>query len=253
MSEKQFPPSIQKLRKVRKRGNIVKTQVVNLCATWWGLIILISTCLSWVRIGTLLQWSRYDTWQPEDALLGALVVTFRVILVCAGSLAVLGIASTLLQTNWFISISQIAKGLETLKPGSYWGKVQQGAVGVFWGLIRVMVLVIALVAPMMSFRTIVPSGLDSTGLALLHQSMGVVVYRCGICLTGIAACAYGLARWRFMQKNKMTLQELKDEFKEAEGDPHFRAAQKQEHRALLFSEIRKRVRASSVVVVSKMK
>ncbi len=253
MSDKQFPPSIQKLRKARKRGNVVKSQVVSVCASWWGLIILISTCLSWVRVGTLLQWARYHRWQPEDALLGASMISLQVILVCVASLAVLGIGSTLLQTKWFMSIGQIAKGLESLKPGSYWGRVQQSAVGVFLGLIRVMVLAVVLLPPLMCFSTIVPSGLDANGLAILQQSIELLVFRCGICLIALAACAYGLARWRFMRKNRMTLQELKDEFKETEGDPHFRAAQKQEHRALLFSEIRKRVRASSVVVVSKMR
>ena len=56
-----------------------------------------------------------------------------------------------------------------------------------------------------------------------------------------------------MRQNRMSLQELKDEFKESEGDQHFKSAQKQEHRAMLFSEIRKRVQRAKVVVVYKMK
>jgi len=50
----------------------------------------------------------------------------------------------------------------------------------------------------------------------------------------------------------MSLQEMKDEHKEDEGDPHAKAARKHEHKMLLFAEIEKRVRRSKVVVVSRM-
>jgi flagellar biosynthesis protein FlhB len=67
----------------------------------------------------------------------------------------------------------------------------------------------------------------------------------------IAAVSYGLVRWRFFRQLRMSLQELKDEYKEDEGDPHARAARKQEHRALLLAEVEKRVRSAKVVIVQR--
>jgi flagellar biosynthesis protein FlhB len=51
----------------------------------------------------------------------------------------------------------------------------------------------------------------------------------------------------------MSLQELKDEHKDEEGDPHTKASRKHEHKMLLMSEIEKRIKRSKVVVVRKSK
>ena len=253
MTEKQFPPSIQKLRKARKKGNIVKTQVVTLCATWWGIVVLISTCLPWVRSGTLLQWARCDSWKPVDALYAAGLLVVKIVLVCSGTLSLIGIGVTLLQTNWFMSVGQLAKGVEQLKPGAYWGKLKQNAIGVLAGNGRVLALSVGLIPVLLGLIDVTPSAFDVNQIEIILQNFRTVALRTGYVLTVLGIVAYGLTRWRFMRQNRMSLQELKDEFKESEGDPHFKSAQKQEHRAMLFSEIRKRVQRAKVVVVYKMK
>lgn len=52
-----------------------------------------------------------------------------------------------------------------------------------------------------------------------------------------------------MKEHRMTLEEVKEEFKESEGDPHLRAARRHEHQALAMAEIEKRVRNSKVLVI----
>jgi flagellar biosynthesis protein FlhB len=47
----------------------------------------------------------------------------------------------------------------------------------------------------------------------------------------------------------MTLQEVREEHKEDEGDPHQKSQRKHEHRAMLMSEVEKRVRRAKVVIV----
>lgn len=253
MTEKQFPPSAQKLRKARDKGNIPKTQVVSLCATWWGIVTLISTCLPWVRGGTLLQWARYDSWEPVDALNAAGLLIVKIVLVCSGAIGLIGIGATLLQTNWFMSVGQLARGIEQVKPGAYWGRLKQNAVGVLAGNSRVLVLGVALLPIVRSLLDTTPSAFDVTKTELILVHFRTVIVRTGYVFTILGIVAYGLTRWRFMRQNRMSLQELKDEFKEAEGDPQHRAAQRQEHRAMLFSEIKKQVQRSKVVIVHKMK
>jgi flagellar biosynthesis protein FlhB len=79
-----------------------------------------------------------------------------------------------------------------------------------------------------------------------------VMFRGAVALTVIAAVSYAISWWNFMRQYRMSLQEMKDEHKEDEGDPHAKAARKHEHKMLLFAEIEKRVRRSKVVVVSRM-
>ena len=85
--------------------------------------------------------------------------------------------------------------------------------------------------------------------SLCADYIQAVLMRGAALLVLIAVVAYSIVRWKFFRELRMSLQELKDEFKEDEGDPHARAARKQEHRALLFSEVEKRVKSAKVVIV----
>jgi flagellar biosynthetic protein FlhB len=70
-------------------------------------------------------------------------------------------------------------------------------------------------------------------------------------LAVLAVCAYSLAWRRFMRQNRMSFEEVKEEYKESEGDPHLRAARRHEHQAMAMSEIEKQVRSSKVLVIRK--
>jgi flagellar biosynthesis protein FlhB len=95
-------------------------------------------------------------------------------------------------------------------------------------------------------------GSDNGAYQGFYRLVRSVFVRGGFALVAIAIVAYGLARWQFYKQLKMSLQEVKDEHKEDEGDPHTKAARKHEHRALLFSEVEKRVKRSKVVVVRRV-
>ncbi len=47
-----------------------------------------------------------------------------------------------------------------------------------------------------------------------------IFLKCGLVIAALAAADYGFQRWQFMEKMKMTKQELKDEARQTEGDPH---------------------------------
>jgi flagellar biosynthetic protein FlhB len=58
----------------------------------------------------------------------------------------------------------------------------------------------------------------SIGLLVLKISLEIFIKTCLLLLV-IAIIDYGYQRWQFMQDMKMTKQEVKDEFKQIEGDP----------------------------------
>ena len=49
----------------------------------------------------------------------------------------------------------------------------------------------------------------------------------------IAAADYGMTKWKFLQDQKMSFKEVKDEYKNSEGDPHMKAALRQKRQQLL--------------------
>ena len=59
------------------------------------------------------------------------------------------------------------------------------------------------------------------------------VMKAAIAFLIISAADYGVTRWKFMQDQKMSFKELKDEYKNSEGDPHVKAALRQRRMQML--------------------
>ena len=66
----------------------------------------------------------------------------------------------------------------------------------------------------------------------------------------IAAVDYGYQRYDFMKKQRMTKQEVKEEYKQAEGDPHIKSLRKQKQRELVRNRMMAAVPEATVVVTN---
>ena len=59
------------------------------------------------------------------------------------------------------------------------------------------------------------------------------IYKACIAFLIIAAADYGVTRWKFMKDQKMSFKEIKDEYKNQEGDPHVKSALRQRRMQML--------------------
>lgn len=172
----------------------------------------------------------------------------------AGAIAGSGIAIGLAQTRGLLFSSQLTKGFEQYKPGAFIGRVRQGFADAGFGCVRCAVVIVGTVPIVLQLAwehpTVMQGGMSQV-LGVYWSLIRKVMIVGGVCLTGIAIASYALARWKFFRQLRMSLQELKDEYKEDEGDPHAKSARKHEHRALLFAEIEQRIKRSKVVIVSR--
>jgi flagellar biosynthesis protein FlhB len=194
----------------------------------------------------------YRVWTPEVALIEASWLGCKVIGLLVGIVGASSFTVGLAQSKGLFLPSQLLRGFQQYKPGAFIGRIKQSCVDVALGLVRVC-FVLLLVGPIvLSTLYITPSAFEGSEYEAYQGFYGLirgVFVKAGYALVLVALVAYALARWRFYKQLKMSLQEVKDEHKEDEGDPHSKAARKHEHRALLFSEIEKRVKRSKVVVV----
>jgi flagellar biosynthesis protein FlhB len=252
MSEKEFPPSIRRLEKARQDGKIVKSRMVSLAVTWWTLLLVLFPAFAWVRDGTLVQWLNYKAWTPQVALVEASWLGCKVIALLVGAVGFSGFAVGLAQSKGLFLPSQLLKGAQQYKPGAFIGRVKESCIDVALGLVRCCFVLVFVAPGVMALAHITPSAFEGATQEAYEGFYGFIR---GVFVLGgyafliIGAIAYALARWRFYKQMKMSLQEVRDEHKEDEGDPHTKAARKHEHRALLFSEVEKRVKRSKVVVV----
>ena len=62
---------------------------------------------------------------------------------------------------------------------------------------------------------------------------------------------YIVRRKKYFSELSMSFDELRQEMREEEGDPHIKVAQQQLHQALAYEELVARVRASKVLIVER--
>jgi type III secretion protein U len=156
------------------------------------------------------------------------------------------------QSGWLVSLSSFKNGFQKVQPLSYISRLREGVTDGALGLVRstivwVMLLPVVYALVMVSGMLLDASSADA--LAVLTSFIRSVVLRGAGTLGLIAVASYALVRWRFFARNKMSLEELREEYKQEEGDPYVRAARRHEHQMLALGELEKRVRNAKVIVV----
>ena len=226
--------------------------MVTMVAGWCGLFLFLYLTLPWVRIGTLIQWFKFKVLSPASALKYSALCTAALLLMSIGSMAVASVFASLLQTKGLVTPKQIVPDLSRLQPMGFVTRVREGVTDAALGLVRVMV-VVALMVPLIESYLRDASDLFRVSREwVIPEIAGYLISAAGRCVGGVAllaGCAYLLARWRHLRQNRMSFEEVKEEYKESEGDPHFRAARRHEHQAMTMAEIEKRVRSSKVLVI----
>ncbi len=254
MTEKRFPPSVTRLIKARREGKTVKSRLVIVCAGWIGFFLFFLLTRPWVRFGTLIQWFTFKVLSPVLALKYSALFTAALLLMSIGSVAVASVLASLFQTKGLVTPKQIVPDLMRLQPMGFVNRVREGLIDAAIGLIRGAVI-IALMVPLLGsylwnasalFRAPgewMISGIAEYLLHALERGVGGLVV--------IGGCAYCLVWRRFIRQHRMSFEEVREEYKESEGDPHLRAARRHEHQAMVMAEIERRVRSSKVLVIQR--
>ncbi len=254
MTEKRFPPSIQRLQRARREGKVVKSRIVSSAFAWLCISLLLVATHPWVRIGTLIHWFKFKVLTPGETFTLSLLVALGAALVCGGVVAAASVLSGLLQTRGLVSVTQLVPDLKRVQPGRYISRMRDAFGDALLGMARVSLLVIVL-SPLLVMVVAHAGELFRAPEEFVVPVLGAylssaIVRSWGVMLV-IGGMSYWCVRWRFMKQHRMSLEEVKEEYKESEGDPHFRAARKHEHQALAMADVERRVRNSKVLIIRK--
>lgn len=251
---KQFDPTERRLREARKEGNVQKSQLL----TQAVLLLLTTTLLwgtarfTWVEIEMLLKLVDSNGLFESPGYLKSLGKVLIGGTVGAASLLALGaIVAEIVQVGLQFELGVVApkgsrldlvQGLQRMGTGigTCWEVLLKGVIFITvcgWFLRRSVEEGVSLLVgggePL--------SWCMSTGLRFLWLGAGLFV------LFGVGD--YALRRFRYRRDLSMSLDEVRREHKEQEGDPFLRAVRKGMHEALLLQDLERRVRRSKVVVV----
>jgi len=257
-------PTSKRLGKARSEGNIPVSQEIKSVSMLIGALVVVGVLGPWVAsdltmyLRTFLE--RPETISLDNDSVGPLFlqIIWRVGVVLAFPVFVLVIAAflgTLGQVGLVYTPKKIEPKLENISPIAGFRRLFSLTSLVEAGksivkIVVVSVLVGALIVPTLDS----PDWLMGQDLAAtlkdIHQLIVMILFLVVLLMGALAAADYIYQNWSHKEKLKMTKQEIKDEHKEAEGDPKvkskIRSLRLERHRHRMVQAVQK----ASVVITN---
>lgn len=258
-------PSDLKLRKAREEGRIPKSQELT------GGLVLLFPVLTLILLAPWLlrgfvQIIRYYFERCTTATLtdGELMVEFlyamvRMVLPITATAIVAGVVANVLQNKGFIFTTKtIEPKISKVLPkfGEYFKKTLfsfEGAFNVVKSIVKVAVIFIAsyllIHSEVPKLLTLMSTNLWD-GIVFIAEMTAKILIITSIIFIIIAIPDYLVQRKQFMETMKMTKQEVKQEYKETEGDPLVKSKLRQYMHEMLRRNIPAAVAKSDVVITN---
>jgi len=251
-------------KEARKRGQIARSPKLVAAIVFFGVFVALTLQAPMMvrslssMLHRVLSMSSTPEWTEETLqklFLGCAMDIAAAVFVVTGSAVVLGVAANLAQGGFVFSTYRLgfhvenlspATGLKKLMPGTSAGELAKalftiGAVGLV--AYRVYASAVSRL-PRLVF-------LSPVGIA---SAIGSIVYefslKCGALLLLLGAVDYYLNRRRIEQSIRMTKQEVKDEARNAEGNPEVRSRIRRRQREIALRSMMADVPKADVVITN---
>jgi flagellar biosynthetic protein FlhB len=262
--EKTEPATPKRLQELREKGQVAKSREVP------SVAVLIASLIVFYLLGStmigqfmdLMQWilSGSDSLRIEESTFQWFMreILKRVLYMMAPLLAgivVVGLVSNYLQVGFLFSLESLTPTFSKLDPLKGFAKMfsKQALVELIKNIFKVAAVgYVTYLTVKDELRYIIPL-MDMEVCAILSY-MGKVCFkillRTSWVLIVLAVLDYAFQRWDFLQENRMTKQEIKDEFKQREGDPLVRARVRQVQREMARKRMMDAVPKADVVITN---
>ncbi len=239
--DKTEDPTQKRLDEALEKGDVVKSQEVN---TWFiiaGATLVLSTFSGSVGGGILMPLRNLiaNSWmiRTDGAGLLQLTQTLGYAVVAAIGvpflmLALAAIAGNMIQHQLVWSAEQLAPKFSKISPAAGFKRLfgKQAIANFLKGLFKLIALGVVMVIVLWPDRMRMESFLRVDPAELLPAVTGMTVHLLAAVVAILAAVAiadYFFQYRTWYERHKMSLQEMKEEFKQSEGDPHVKGRIKQ--------------------------
>jgi flagellar biosynthesis protein FlhB len=263
-AEKTEDPTQKRLDEALERGDVVKSQELN---TWFviaGGTLILSTFSGSIGGGILAPMRNLiaNSWmiRTDGPGLIALTQNLGYAVVAAIGLPILmlmlaAVAGNMLQHRLVWSGEQLKPKFSKISPGAGFKRIfgKQAAVNFAKGLFKLIALGAVMTMILWPERTRLESLVRLDPAALLGVSNSMTVHLLGAVVAMLAVVAIGDYLFQYRQwyeRQKMSLQEMKEEFKQSEGDPHVKGKIKQLRTARMRKRMMAAVPKASVIITN---
>lgn len=234
-------PTQKRLDDALERGDVAKSQEIN---TWFmiaGGTLVVSTFSGAVGSGltTPMRNLLANSWmiktdpkallalmqQIEVAVFGAVGVPLLMLVLAA-------IAGNMLQHRLVWSTESLAPKFSKISPAAGFTRIfgKQAAANFLKGIGKLVILSVVMTVVLWPERHRMEAMVRLDPVAMLGATTSMTIHLLGAVVAALAIIAIGDYFFQYrswFQRQKMSLQEIKEEFKQSEGDPHIKGKLKQ--------------------------
>ncbi|MGE5192892.1 MAG: flagellar biosynthesis protein FlhB [Deltaproteobacteria bacterium] len=257
-------PTERRRREVRERGHVARSVDLNVAVSVLasaGVLYFFGEKLSLAMADVLRSSLSARAWTDID--IGLLAAEFwnlaRAVAAALLPVLALAVASAVLvnalQVGFFVTTEPLVPDFDRINPlaGARRLVSLQSTARLLGSLLK-LVVCCAIVMGFVTGR--LPEflrTLDADTAAFCRQTGSWLVslsFQLALALVVLAGLDYGFQLWKFEQDIKMTRQEVRDELRHMEGDPHIRNRRREAHRKLLTARQVQQTKNADVVVIS---
>lgn len=260
--EKTEKATPKKRRDQRKEGNVLQSKEIVTAASVLGIFAAMRL-LAEFMVKNVLNYSA-DVFEHSagyevnaDTIMPLVVDIFTVVIITVMPICliamVLGIIPTVAQTRGLFTMKSLMPKFSRLNPLEGIKKLfsMQAIVGILKGLIEVIVVGVLVYNEISDRMPRIIGLMDAgimQGIAYTALSIFDMVMLICIMLVFVAAGDFLFQWWQFEKKLKMSKQEVKEEYKQMEGDPQVKSKIKQRQQQMAQRRMMQDVPSADVVV-----
>jgi flagellar biosynthetic protein FlhB len=263
-SDKTEDPTQKRLDDAHERGDVAKSQEVN---TWFviaGATLVLSSFSGSIGGGILMPLRNLvaNSWMIHAdgpglmaltqslgyALMAALGVPFLMFALAA-------IAGNMIQHRLVWSAESLKPKFNKVSPGAGFKRIfgKQAAANFLKGLFKVLALGAVMTAVLWPERYRLEAMIRFDPAAIMGVTVGLTLKLMGavVAMLAVVAIADYFFQYRtWFERQKMSLQEMKEEFKQSEGDPHIKGKIRQLRQQRMKKRMMAAVPKASVIITN---
>lgn len=250
-------------RDERKKGNVLQSKdivtVFTLIGGFYALKLTFISSYSALK-GCMLKYfsfmqNKTDLSQDfvREMAFDSTLVAVRIIAPLMACIVILSIAATVFQTKPLFVLDSLKPKFNRLSPLQGFKKIfsVRSIVEVLKGIIKISILFYLLYNFIEKQITKLPKLFTleiPAACAYIFQTVFDMALRIGLAFAIISVFDYFYQRWEYERQLKMSKQEIKEEYKQLEGDPQIKGKIKEMQRKMAMSRMMQQVPDADVVI-----
>ncbi len=261
--EKTEEPTAKKRQDARKKGQVGKSQELStafvLLAGFFLLKVLWSGIYADIANYTTYIFSHLDQTLDTEGLMtlliGVMEILARTAMPIMLGIMIVGLGVNFYQVGIMFSVDQLQPDLGKLNPLTGVGRMfsKRSLVELIKSLLKIAIIGVILYMFLRDELLGMPQFIYFD-LPKSLQEMAGIVFKMAFQIIGVimilAVLDLGYQKWQTTQDLKMTKQEVKDEFKQTEGDPQIKGKIRQKQRQMAMARMMQEVPKADVIVTN---